>query len=63
MFGLSSYKKLDGRKKMKSVDHYSKWICYYISRICRITSEIGEDGKQVSGDSMLSLVASIHLNE
>ena len=63
MFGLSSNKKLDGREKKKSVDHCSKWIRYYISRICGIASEIGADGKQVSGDSMLSLVASIHLNE
>ena len=63
MFGLSSNKKLDGREKKKSVDHCSKWIHYYISRICGIASEIGADGKQVSGDSMLSLVASIHLNE
>ena len=63
MFGLSSNNKLDGREKKKSVDHCSKWIRYYISRICGIASEIGVDGKQVLGDSMLSLVASIHLNE
>ena len=63
MFGLSSKKKLDGRETKKSVDHCSKLICYYISRICGIASEIGADCKQVLGDSMLSLVASIHLNE
>ena len=63
MFKLSSNKKLDRREKKKSVDHCSKWIHYYISRICGIVLEIGAVGKQVSGDSMLSLVASIHLNE
>ena len=62
--------KLDGREKRrnfeaakKSVDHCSKWLHYYISRICGIASEIGADRKQVSGDSMLSLVTSIPLNK
>ena len=49
LFGLSSNKKLDGREKKKSVDHCSKWIHYYISRICGIASEIGADGDRFGG--------------
>ena len=70
MFGLSSNKKLDGREKKrnfeatkKSMDRCSKWLHYYIYRICGIASKFGADGKQVLGDSMLSLVASMYLRK
>ena len=69
LFGLSS-KHLDGREKKKnfesakkSVDHSSQYFKYYMSRICGIASEADAEGKKVHGDPMLSLVASIHLNE
>eukprot|EP00559_Dactyliosolen_fragilissimus_P002545 CAMPEP_0184866972 /NCGR_PEP_ID=MMETSP0580-20130426/24520_1 /TAXON_ID=1118495 /ORGANISM="Dactyliosolen fragilissimus" /LENGTH=1551 /DNA_ID=CAMNT_0027366949 /DNA_START=24 /DNA_END=4679 /DNA_ORIENTATION=+ len=69
LFGLSS-KHLDGREKKrnfeatkKSVDYSSQWFKYYMSRICGIASEADAEGKKMQGDPMLSLVASIHLNE
>lgn len=34
-----------------------------MNRICGIASEVDAEGKKVKGDAMLSLVASIHLNE
>eukprot|EP00571_Detonula_confervacea_P010466 CAMPEP_0172305044 /NCGR_PEP_ID=MMETSP1058-20130122/6363_1 /TAXON_ID=83371 /ORGANISM="Detonula confervacea, Strain CCMP 353" /LENGTH=1564 /DNA_ID=CAMNT_0013016491 /DNA_START=221 /DNA_END=4915 /DNA_ORIENTATION=+ len=69
LFGLSS-RHLDGRQKKrnfeaakKSVDNSSQYFRYYINRICGIASELDAEGKKVKGDAMLSLVASIHLNE
>jgi hypothetical protein len=32
-------------------------------RICGIASDVDAEGKKMKGDAMLSLVASIHLNE
>ena len=61
---------MDGREKKrnfesakKSVDHSSQYFRYYMSRVCGIASEPDAEGKKVFGDPMLSLVASIHLNE
>jgi len=69
LFGLSS-RHMDGREKKrnfesakKSVDHSSQYFRYYMSRVCGIASEPDAEGKKVIGDPMLSLVASIHLNE
>ena len=69
LFGMSK-RQLDGREKKRnfeaakrSVDRSSQYFRYYISRICGIASEADAEGKKVSGDAMLSLVASIHLNE
>eukprot|EP00804_Cyclotella_cryptica_P020008 CCRYP_007898-RA/>CCRYP_007898-RA protein AED:0.02 eAED:0.02 QI:2076/1/1/1/1/1/4/76/830 len=69
LFGLSS-RHLDGRQKKrnfeaakKSVDNSSQWFRYYMDRICGIASDVDAEGKKVKGDAMLSLVASIHLNE
>eukprot|EP00569_Conticribra_weissflogii_P020287 CAMPEP_0171427684 /NCGR_PEP_ID=MMETSP0881-20121228/4770_1 /TAXON_ID=67004 /ORGANISM="Thalassiosira weissflogii, Strain CCMP1336" /LENGTH=1579 /DNA_ID=CAMNT_0011947393 /DNA_START=177 /DNA_END=4916 /DNA_ORIENTATION=- len=69
LFGLSS-RHLDGRQKKrnfeaakKSVDNSSQYFRYYMTRICGIASEMDAEGKKVKGDAMLSLVASIHLNE
>lgn len=69
LFGLSS-RHLDGRQKKrnfeaakKSVDNSSQYFRYYMNRICGIASEVDAEGKKVKGDAMLSLVASIHLNE
>jgi len=69
LFGLSS-RHLDGREKKrnfesakKSVDHSSQYFRYYVSRTCGIAPEMEGDDKKAQGDAMLSLVASIHLNE
>ncbi|KAL3807903.1 hypothetical protein ACHAXA_008407 [Cyclostephanos tholiformis] len=69
LFGLSS-RHLDGRQKKrnfesvkKSVDNSSLYFRYYMNRICGIASEVDAEGKKVKGDAMLSLVASIQLNE
>jgi len=69
LFGLSS-RHLDGRQKKrnfeaakKSVDNSSQYFRYYMNRICGIASKEDAEGKKVKGDAMLSLVASIHLNE
>ncbi|KAL7541780.1 hypothetical protein ACHAXR_011217 [Thalassiosira sp. AJA248-18] len=69
LFGLSS-RHLDGRQKKrnfeaakKSVDNSSQYFRYYMNRICGIASDMDAEGKKVKGDAMLSLVASIHLNE
>jgi hypothetical protein len=66
LFGLSG-KSLDGREKKrnfeavkKSVDDSSIWFRYYLSRACGIAET---EGGKPSNDTMLSLVASIHLNE
>jgi len=69
LFGLSSKAK-DGREKKrnfeaakKSVDHSTQYFRYYIQRTCGI-SEIEKDPNlREKPDPMLSLVASIHLNE
>ena len=73
LFGLSS-KDLDGREKKRnfesakrSVDHSTQYFRYYIQRTCGI-EQAGDDdnlviGSKLKGDPMLSLVASIHLNE
>lgn len=67
LFGLSNKAK-DGREKKrnfeaakKSVDHSTQYFRYYIQRTCGIADD-GESGGY-KGDAMLSLVASIHLNE
>ena len=69
LFGLSA-KHLSGREKKKnfesakkSVDFSSQYFKYYIARICGIASEADAEGKKVFADPMLSLVASILLNE
>jgi hypothetical protein len=69
LFGLSA-KHLSGREKKKnfesakkSVDFSSQYFKYYIARICGIASDAISEGKKVSADPMLSLVASILLNE
>jgi len=66
LFGLSG-KNLDGRAKKrnfeaakKSVDDSSVYFRYYLSRACGIAET---EGGKASNDCMLSLVASIHLNE
>jgi hypothetical protein len=73
LFGLSS-KQMDGREKKRnfesakrSVDHSTQYFRYYIQRTCGIVQD-GDDpsqilGAKLKGDPMLSLVASIHLNE
>jgi hypothetical protein len=73
LFGLSS-KQMDGREKKRnfesakrSVDHSTQYFRYYIQRTCGIVID-GEDpshllATKLRGDPMLSLVASIHLNE
>mmetsp|Transcript_24850 Transcript_24850/g.61123 ORF Transcript_24850/g.61123 Transcript_24850/m.61123 type:complete len:1313 (+) Transcript_24850:227-4165(+) len=70
LFGLSNKAK-DGREKKrnfeaakKSVDHSTQYFRYYIQRTCGIADENEKDPAQrIRGDPMLSLVASIHLNE
>lgn len=70
LFGLSSKAK-DGREKKrnfeaakKSVDHSTQYFRYYIERTCGIADESDKDPNQrYKGDPLLSLVASIHLNE
>jgi hypothetical protein len=69
LFGLSA-KHLKGREKKrnfeaaeKSVDFSTHFFKYHMSRICGITSETDAEGKKVVADPMLSLVASILLNE
>ena len=70
LFGLSSKAK-DGREKKrnfeaakKSVDHSTQYFRYYIQRTCGIVEENEKDPDvRVKPDPMLSLVASIHLNE
>ena len=74
LFGLSN-KAQDGREKKrnfeaakKSVDHSTQYFRYYIQRTCGIAEEEGGDqvamnSPRFKGDPMLSLVASIHLNE
>mmetsp|Transcript_19589 Transcript_19589/g.22520 ORF Transcript_19589/g.22520 Transcript_19589/m.22520 type:complete len:1448 (+) Transcript_19589:302-4645(+) len=67
LFGLSKKQHLDGREKKrnfeqarKSVDTSSYFFRYYLQRVCGIFET--ETGK-LTGETMLSLVASIHLNE
>jgi hypothetical protein len=70
LFGLSNKAK-DGREKKrnfesakKSVDHSTQYFRYYIQRTCGIADEAEKDPNLAfKGDPMLSLVASIHLNE
>jgi hypothetical protein len=70
LFGLSSKAK-DGREKKrnfeaakKSVDHSTQYFRYYIQRTCGIVEENEKDPNiRDNADPMLSLVASIHLNE
>ena len=70
LFGLSNKAK-DGREKKrnfeaakKSVDHSTQYFRYYIQRTCGIADEGEKDPNTAyKGDPMLSLVASIHLNE
>ena len=70
LFGLSSKAK-DGREKKrnfeaakKSVDHSTQYFRYYIQRTCGIVEENEKDPNvRDKADPMLSLVASIHLNE
>lgn len=70
LFGLSSKAK-DGREKKrnfeaakKSVDHSTQYFRYYIQRTCGIADYSEKDpSANFKGDPMLSLVASIHLNE
>jgi len=70
LFGLSSKAK-DGREKKrnfeaakKSVDHSTQYFRYYIQRTCGIVEENEKDPNiRENADPMLSLVASIHLNE
>ena len=70
LFGLSNKAK-DGREKKrnfeaakKSVDHSTQYFRYYIQRTCGIIEEAEKDpNNMLKGDPMLSLVASIHLNE
>jgi Exocyst complex component Sec3 len=70
LFGLSSKAK-DGREKKrnfeaakKSVDHSTQYFRYYIQRTCGIADDAEKDQSlKFKGDPMLSLVASIHLNE
>jgi hypothetical protein len=72
LFGLSN-KNQDGREKKrnfeaakKSVDHSTQYFRYYIQRTCGTTDEAENDPNgalKFKGDPMLSLVASIHLNE
>jgi len=70
LFGLSSKAK-DGREKKrnfeaakKSVDHSTQYFRYYIQRTCGIVEENEKDpNAKDRADPMLSLVASIHLNE
>lgn len=65
---------MDGREKKRnfesakrSVDHSTQYFKYYIQRTCGIVSDSSGDPSSQSvrlrGDPMLSLVASIHLNE
>jgi hypothetical protein len=70
LFGLSNKAK-DGREKKrnfeaakKSVDHSTQYFRYYIQRTCGIADDAEkEQSAAFHGDPMLSLVASIHLNE
>ncbi|KAG7356111.1 exocyst complex component Sec3 [Nitzschia inconspicua] len=69
LFGLSSKAK-DGREKKrnfeaakKSVDHSTQYFRYYVQRTCGIADDTEKDPTTRHGDPMLSLVASIHLNE
>jgi hypothetical protein len=70
LFGLSNKAK-DGREKKrnfeaakKSVDHSTQYFRYYIQRTCGIADEAEKDPNSAfRGDPMLSLVASVHLNE
>lgn len=71
LFGLSA-KQMDGREKKRnfesakrSVDHSTQYFRYYIQRTCGIVRD-GEENvanAKLKSDPMLSLVASIHLNE
>ena len=68
LFGLSNKAK-DGREKKrnfeaakKSVDHSTQYFRYYIKRCCGIIEDSDPNVKP-RVDAMLSLVASIHLNE
>jgi len=73
LFGLSS-KQMDGREKKRnfesakrSVDHSTQYFRYYIQRTCGIIQDVEDPSQLITpklkGDPMLSLVASIHLNE
>lgn len=70
LFGLSSKAK-DGREKKrnfeaakKSVDHSTQYFRYYVQRTCGIADDTEKDpSMRYKGDPLLSLVASIHLNE
>jgi len=73
LFGLSS-KQMDGREKKRnfesakrSVDHSTQYFRYYIQRTCGIVQDVEDPSQLITpklkGDPMLSLVASIHLNE
>ena len=71
LFGLSA-KQMDGREKKRnfesakrSVDHSTQYFRYYIQRTCGIVMDGDEHGlsTKLKSDPMLSLVASIHLNE
>jgi len=70
LFGLSNNAK-DGREKKrnfeaakKSVDHSTQYFRYYIQRTCGIVEEVEKDpNSRFQADPMLSLVASISLNE
>ena len=75
LFGLSK-KAMDGREKKRnfesakrSVDHSTQYFRYYIQRTCGIIQEGQVDpshpnaARLMRGDPMLSLVASIYLNE
>jgi len=70
LFGLGTKAK-DGREKKRnfeaaknSVDHSTQYFRYYIQRTCGIADE-GEKDPSIAfkGHPMLSLVASVHLNE
>ena len=65
---------MDGREKKRnfesakrSVDHSTQYFRYYIQRTCGIVQDGMDDptsqSVRLKGDPMLSLVASIHLNE
>jgi hypothetical protein len=70
LFGLTS-NSTDGRDKKRNfeaakraVDHSTQYFRYYIQRTCGILDAEAElAGRTLRGDPMLSLVASIYLNE